>query len=1469
MFDAIIAYSVRNKLVIGMLTGALIVWGLWSLRQLPIDAIPDITNNQVQVITTAPALATQEVEQFITTPLELALQNLQDLVEIRSISRFGLSVITVVFEEDVDVYLARQLVGEALGDVAGELPPDVGAPEMAPISTGLGEIYQYVVHPEPGYEDQYSATDLRTIQDWIVSRQLAGIPGVVEVNSLGGYVKRYEVAVEPNRLRAMGVSLLDVYGALEQSNENTGGAYIERDPRTYYIRSDGLVTSLEDVGDIVVDVRNGRPIRVRDVGTVQFGTAPRYGALVWNGREAVGGKVMMLRGANSAEVTELVRARVEEIKPSLPEGVTVEPYLVRDRLVDSAISTVQTNLLEGGLIVVFILVLLLGNWRAGLVVASVIPLAMLFAVSMMNVLGISANLMSLGAIDFGLIVDGAVIIVEAIVHRLQVGFAGQRLSPKQMDVEVTAASVQIRSSAAFGEIIILMVYLPILALVGIEGKMFRPMAQTVMLAILGALILSLTYVPAMSALLLNKTITDKRTIADRIIGFFQRLYTPVLAAALRLRWAVVAATVALFAVSVWAFARMGGEFIPTLEEGDLAMQQILPPGTSLTQTVETTKRIHGLMREAVPEIREIVANIGAAEIPTDPMSVEVADYTIVMAPKDEWVTATTREGMFAVIEEALEVIPGVALEFSQPIQLRFNELMTGSKADIAIKLYGADLDVAAAKANEARDIIASVPGVGSVNVEQAVGMPQIVVDYRYDRMAQYGVQVREINRVISGAFAGAVASTVYEGERRYDLVVRLAEDARADISAVRDLYVTLDSGAEVPLREVATVELQDAPMQISRDNTNRRIVIGVNVGETDTETLVNDIRAALDARLDLPPGYYLRYGGQFENLQAAQARLSVAVPLALALIFILLYFTFGSLSQAALIFVAIPLSAIGGIWALELRGMPFSISAGIGFIALFGVAVLNGIVLVGYLNQLRREGVTDVRERIFRGTSVRLRPVLMTASVASLGFLPMALSTSGGAEVQRPLATVVIGGLLTATLLTLVVLPVLYSWLATWQERRARRRGDGGGTTGFANPKDRVSKAKSGGSTSNTKLGGAGLTALLLLAFAKTGYAQDPSPPPVSVDEIVDLALTANPTVRAADLQVGAARGLLDLPYQPGLTQIAYEGEGLFQPNGNRLAQFGITQSLGNPATTRAANARQEVEVLRLQLERGLTAQSLTYAVRSVAYRLQHERRMLDYYRALAVRYAEFERIASTRVELGAANAMERLVLVPPLERYRLGAAQAERSIEGLRAQLGLLTGRDDIGDVIGDTLAQAPVAITLSDSANLLVRVAEQAVRSSEAEAEVLSAGLKPSAFVGYGVQKFFETPLLNAFQAGVTVPLFRGQTNRRIAAARLSTDAAAAQVEATRRQVEQTLVSLRTEVATARLAVDAYRAQLITVAPELRRVTALNYEAGEITALEVAQTLSAAAEVELAYLRAVLDYNLSVAALRRALNQ
>lgn len=1427
MFDKIIAYSIENKFVIGLLVAALIVWGLFSLKQLPVDAVPDITNNQVQVITISPTLATQEVEQFITTPVELALQNIQQLVEIRSISRFGLSVVTVVFEEDMDLYLARQLVSEYLKEAESNIPTGLGTPEMAPISTGLGEIYQYVVRPAEGYEDKYSLTELRTIQDWIVSRQLSGIEGVIEVNSLGGFLKQYEVAVNPNLLKSIGVSITDIYDALQNSNENTGGAYIEKNPNSYFIRTNGITQSLEDIEKIVVDVRNGRPILIQDVATVQFGKAPRYGAATRDGKEVVNGMVMMLKGENSAAVTQRIKERVVQIQKSLPEGVLIEPYLVRDKLISTAISTVKTNLLEGGLIVIFILVLMLGNWRAGLIVASVIPLAMLFAISMMNLLGISANLMSLGAIDFGLIVDGAVIIVESIVHRLQVNFAGQKLTTSQMNHEVKTASQKIRSSAAFGEIIILMVYIPILALVGIEGKMFKPMAQTVMLAIGGALVLSLTYVPMMTALLLNKNITNKRTIADRIIAFFQRLYSPVLNLALRFKAVFVLATIILFAVSLLVFSRMGGEFIPTLEEGDLALHQILPPGSSLSQSVEISKIIQKKLLAEFPEVEDVVTKIGSAEIPTDPMPVETGDIMVIMKPKSEWTSANSRQEMFEKMEKSLKTIPGLAYEFTQPIQMRFNELMTGSRADIAIKLYGEDLDLLYSKAKEAESVITKLGGVGTVNVEQTIGMPQIIINFKYDRMAQYGLQVKEVNQVVRSAFAGEKAGVIYEGEKRFDLVVRMDEKYRNGIEDVQNLYITLDNGTQVPLQAVADVNLTDAPMQISRENTNRRIVIGVNVGDTDVETLVGKIQGELDAKVDLPVGYYFTYGGQFENLKAANARLMVAVPLALALIFILLYFTFGSIAQAALIFTAIPLSAIGGIWALELRGMPFSISAGIGFIALFGVAVLNGIVLIGYFNQLKKEGVTNIRERILEGTKVRLRPVLLTASVASLGFLPMALSNSGGAEVQRPLATVVIGGLITATFLTLVVLPILYSWLAQWQERKNKPSLDS-------------------------------YTAMMMLPLLFFSISSNAQQQPITMEEAVETAIQNHPSIQASNLQIQQGQSLQNLPYTLGKTEFNYQGDGLFRENGQRVNQIGVVQNIPHPASVKAQNAFQNEWVKSQLLQKQLTEKELTLQVQQTYFELQQRKELKELYEQLIQTHERYFQVAKIRVDLGENNPIEKLTLQSALNEYRLLLTQVDLEIDSLEKQLANLLNTTE-AITATDSLVMLP--FTSMDSLNSLqIQLANQNIQIEQASVGLIEATAKPDFNLGYATQNYFEGGWLHGLQAGVQIPLFKKSTKRKVEAQKLQVEVVKANVDAQKQRINQELLSVENAIQLYKAGVDYYKEQLALINPEIERIARLNYQAGEISYLELLNTLNLLSKNNKQYWEQVLAHNKAV---------
>ncbi len=1031
MIDKIISYSIDNKFIIILLVVGLIVWGGYSLTQLPVDAVPDITDNQVQVITITPALAAQEVERLITFPIEITMASIPDIDEIRSFSRFGLSVVTIVFKEKTDIYWARQQISERLSEAEKQIPEGIGTPEMGPVTTGLGEIYQYVVHTKEGYEDQYSAMDLRTIQDWIIRRQLIGTPGVADVSSFGGYLKQYEVAIKPELLRSMNLTISDVFNALEANNQNTGGAYIDKRPNAYFIRSEGMVSNLKDIGSIVVKTdADGTPVLIRDVANVQFGHAVRYGASTRGGEEVVSAIVMMLKGENSAKVIKNVRERIKQIEKTLPEGVVIEPFLDRTKLVNKAIGTVTKNLTEGALIVILVLVLLLGNFRAGFIVASVIPLSMLFAFSMMNLFGVSANLMSLGAIDFGLIVDGAVIIVEGIVQRIVIskGIYGgvERLSEVQMDSQVREASKRMMNSAVFGQIIILIVYLPILTLVGIEGKMFGPMAQTVSFAILGALILSLTYVPVMSFLFLSRKTEHKENISDKIINFIRKLYNPLIHFALKRKYTVLLLALFLLAASFVAFSNMGGEFIPILEEGDFAVETRIMTGSSLFETIEASNKASAILLENFPEVKEVVGKIGSGEIPTDPMPIEACDLMVILKDKEEWTSGKTREELANKMGEALSVIPGVSFGFQQPIQMRFNELMTGARQDVVLKIYGEDLDVLSEYAAKLGNIVTTVKGTSDLYVEKVTGLPQIMVNFDRDRIAKFGLNIAEINRVIRTAFAGESAGLVFEGERRFDLVVRLDKSSRKGMSDVGNLFINTPSGDQILLDQVAEVSFQEGPNQIQRDDTKRRITIGFNVRNRDVESVVDEIKLKIEESVRIPAGYYITYGGQFENLVRAKKRLSAAVPAALAMIFVMLFFAFKSTKQGILIFTAIPLSAIGGIFALYIRGMPFSISAGVGFIALFGVSVLNGIVLINEFNLLKKDGIKDLHECVLKGTSVRLRPVILTAAVASFGFLPMALSTSPGAEVQKPLATVVIGGLVTATLLTLIVLPVLY-----------------------------------------------------------------------------------------------------------------------------------------------------------------------------------------------------------------------------------------------------------------------------------------------------------------------------------------------------------------------------------------------------------------------------------------------------------
>ena len=1434
MIDRLIHFSVNNKFIIGLFTIALIAWGVYSFSQLPIDAVPDITNNQVQVVTQSPTLASQEVEQFITYPVELAMANIPDVVEIRSISRFGLSVVTIVFEDQVDVYLARQLVKEAIDEAREQIPDDLGIPAMAPVTTGLGEIYQYVLHPKPGYEKKYSAMDLRTMQDWIVKRQLAGIPGVAEVSSLGGYLKEYEVSIHPEKLIAMNTTISEIFEALENNNENTGGAYIEKAENAYFIRGLGLVTSLKDIEQIVVKNVNGIPVLIRNVAKVQYGHAIRYGAVTRNGEgEVVGGIVLMLKGENSLEVIERVKARVETIQKSLPEGVILEPFLDRSNLVERAISTVRTNLIEGGLIVIFILVLMLGNFRAGLVVASVIPLALLFAISMMNVFGVSGNLMSLGAIDFGLIVDGAVIIVEAIVHRIHTSqklASTNRLTQGQMNDLVYDASTKIRKSAAFGEIIILIVYLPILTLVGIEGKMFKPMAETVGFAILGALILSLTYVPMMSALFLSKKVDHKRNISDKIMDWFQRKYDPMLNWALRKRMLLITTTVSLFLISLFIFSRMGGEFIPTLEEGDIATHQLLKPGSTLTQSIEVSGKIQKMLLTKFPEVKEVVTKIGSAEIPTDPMPIEAGDIIIVMKDKSEWESADTKEEMFEKMEAELSKIPGVTYEFTQPIQMRFNELMTGVRSDIAIKIYGEDLEVLAEKADEASKLINGIKGVADMKVEQVRGLPQIIVKYNRNKIAEYGLTIEEVNQTLRSSFAGGIAGVVYEGEKRFNLVVRLEDKHRKDLKDVRNLFITLHSGSQIPLYEVADVQFKEGAAQISRDDTKRRITVGINVRDRDVESLVEEIREKLDANLKLPSGYYVTYGGQFENLQAAEARLMIAVPVALVLILMLLFFTFHSISQALLIFTAIPMAAIGGVFALLLRGMPFSISAGVGFIALFGVAVLNGIVLIGYFNQLKKEGVTDLRERILTGTRVRLRPVLMTAAVASLGFLPMALSNSAGAEVQKPLATVVIGGLITSTLLTLLVIPVLYSYL----EGRANRKNNGTSTAGLAG------------------------IILLGMFLPSIGKAQDTVSIKVTLNEAINLAVENHPKVKSARLEIERQQALTKTAIDLDKTDIELQrGQINDEAIDNNLS---ISQNFEFPTVY-----MQQKKVLNQQVELAerslaVTQAEITRNVRSAYFSLVSIQMQLDLLVQRDSIYRSLARAAEIKYNYGETSYMEKLVTETKIREAEVLRQQKVADLKIAEQELKRWLNTDK-QVIISDTIKR--LMLPVSDSAftqNAVINFYNQRIELAEAQAKLEKNKMLPDLSAGYFNQSISGVKGFQGFQAGISIPLWYRPQKGRIEAAKIEGKIAEAEMEIARNDLKAQLNRQMQEYHKLNTLINYYEGTGIKQSQEIIRMAQRAYKAGEMDYTDYMQITEQAFSIQTQYSDYLNQYNQAV---------
>ena len=1446
MFDKIIRFSIRNKLIIGALTLGLVIWGVYSMNQLPIDAVPDITNNQVQIITQAPSLGAQEVEQYITAPLELAMANIPDVIERRSISRSGISVITIVFRDHVDVYWARQQVGERLKEAERLIPENLGEPSLAPVTTGLGEIYQYVLHAKKGYERKYSAMDLRTMQDWIIRTQLAGTEGLAEVSGWGGYVKQYEIALDNEKLNAQNITIPEIYAALEKNNENTGGSYIEQRSNVYFIRGLGQVKALSDIEKIVIRNVNGIPVLIRDIADVQFGSATRYGAVTRNGEgEVVAGVTLMLKGENFNKVIANVKERMKQIQRSLPEGVVIEPFIDRTELVDRAIGTVKRNLVEGALIVVFILVLLLGNFRAGLLVASVIPLSMLFAFGLMSTFGVSGNLMSLGAIDFGLIVDGAVIIVEAIVHRITGSgllAATPMLSKKQMDEEVYTAASKIRNSAAFGEIIILIVYLPLFSLVGIEGKMFRPMAQTVVFAILGAFILSLTYVPMMSALVLSRGTVHKRNISDRIMDKFHRVYEPLLKKALRWKISTVAIAVGLFILSMVIFSRMGGEFIPTLEEGDLTVEISMMQGTSLSQVVSTFGKAEKILKDKFPEVKQVVTRIGSAEIPTDPMPLERGDMMVAMLPKRKWTSAKSREEMMEKMEEALKILPGLNIEITQPMQMRFNELMTGIRQDVAVKIYGDDLDVLTEQANKAAALIAPVKGVSEPFVEKVNGLPQIAVEYNRDKMAQYGLSVSDVNTILKTAFAGNVAGVVFEGEKRFDMVVRLRRDLREHIINIENLFIPLPSGNRVPLNQVASIEFRDAPAQVSREDAKRRIYVGFNVRGRDVESTVNEIQQILNEKLKLPAGYFTTYGGQFQNLREAKQRLSIAVPLALLLILFLLYVTFRSLKYMLLIFTAVPLSAIGGIFALLIRGMPFSISAGVGFIALFGVAVLNGIVLIGYFNQLKQEGITDINQRVLEGTRVRLRPVIMTAAVASLGFLPMALSNSAGAEVQRPLATVVIGGLITATLLTLFVLPCLYMLFSS-------KEGNG-----------------------KSKVPSIATVLIMVAAFGLLpGKQAQAQTKPLSLQDCINMALQHNLNVKTASLEVEQSKAMTRSSFDPGKTNLMLTQDPT--SGGNIDNALGITQSFALPGLYKNQKNVFRQQTLLAEKTRKLTETEVIRDVKTAWYNYVYGTAKIKVLNYLDSIYQDFSRKAEVRQRTGETSNLERLTAQNKYQEIQLMRKEAQAELNIYELSLQQLINTEGTITIAEDSLHPIPflaAADTAATGQHPLLDYYDQSIRLAGSKVKLERARMLPEITLGYNHQliiggfnpanierKYFPGTRIAGFQVGLGLPLFMGSYKAKVNAEKIGVAVAQSRLDATRQQLDIQWRQQYREYLKYRQSVDYYLSSGLRLADEQIRVAQFAFSKGEIGYVEFIQNLSLAIQTKLNYLAALNQQN------------
>ncbi len=1436
MLEKIIDFSVKNKLIVILFTLTIAAFGLYAVLNIPVGVVPDITNNQIQVITTSGNLSTQEIEQFITTPVEMEMANLPGVQEIRSISKFGISVVTVVFAENMGTYLPRQLIAEKIKTASANIPEAYGSPEMGPITTGLGEIYQYIVDVKPEFRDKYTPMDLRTIQDWIIKRRLSGINGVVEINSWGGFLKQYEVSVIPSRIKSLDISLMEIFDALENNNGISGGSYIEKTNQSYFIRGDGQARTLEDIENIVVKNNAGTPILIKDLANVTFGHANRFGAITANGKgETVLGQIMMLKNANSKEVINEVKSRVADIQENLPEGVFINPILERSELISKTSFTVIENLILGAIIVLLIVVLLLGNLRSALVIASMIPLALLFTIGMMFIFGIDANLMSLGALDFGIIIDGAVIIVEFIAIKMALQKDEILVSPSDerqslMDKISIAGASKMMNSAIFGQVIILIVFIPILSLSGVEGKMFRPMALSFSFAIMGAMILGLTWLPVASSLFLKPGKTQKRSISDWFMEKFHQSYYPVIQWSCGHKRIVLGAAIVSLLLTGLVFTRIGGEFVPTLDEGDFVIQPVLKTGTSLTKTVEMTTQMENILIKSFPEeVDQIVCRIGAAEVPTDPMSMEEIDMIIKLKPKHDWTLAKNKEELAEKFKEALSIIPGVEYEFTQPIEMRFNELITGVRSDIAIKVFGEDLDYINQKALEIKNLIADVSGASDIIMEKTAGLPQIKVQYNRSKIAYYGVDINTLNTFLSAAFGGKTAGVIFEGEKRFDMVMRFDNLNRTDIDDIRQLQVQVSTGQMIPLSELADIQYTQGPAKISHDNAHRRVVVSVNVRGRDLQSVIVDIQNKIDKNIKLKAGNYIQYGGQFENLQNATNRLMIAVPVALLLIFIFLHFAFKSFKDAAMIFTAIPLATVGGVFFLWFRGMPFSVSAGIGFIALFGIAVLNGIVLIEHLKELQHQGMTNIRELILTGTKNRLRPVLLTAGAAAMGFLPMAISTGAGAEVQRPLATVVIGGLITSTMLTMIALPLLFEI--------------------FYNVKGvkffplRFIRSKT--------------SIILFLIFIPTisSFGQHPE---MKLNAAIDTALHNNKQIAAYKLKVEESKALRKSAFAPDKTIISYgTDQNNIAENGYPLKVWGVEQSFSFPTLYSAESKSRQIEVsiaeANLNIEKNELIKRVSYSYSEYQILLNKQ----NLYQTLDSLYNVLLTNSEKREGIGDATRLEVLNIKAKKSQISLHLSTLKVDIDNSYKRLKVLMNYESEFTIpleleLLPEITETPKALPIFD----LLKNENEYLGSL---VQVEKNKMLPDFSVNYylGSNRYENGKYYHGFEVGVAVPLFYGSYKARLKAAKLSANAKNLLIENEISLIDNQLSKLFSDHLKFKALLDNYNLSGETLLNEIMKTALKSYQLGEINFYQFVSSYETAIQIQFDYLENVLSYN------------